>query len=613
MEDSVLYHFATVKQTRHNREEIEYDLQLRQQPKRSRMCGVGEKADRRPIDPPPIVQLKVIDPNLPSSDQISFLQNPYYFMYASLMAADLDEELHLLRDGKTRSTTGSVVSSLYHLKDIDNSDAGFFVFPDLSVRVEGNYRLKLSLFEIIGKDVYHCRSIISNVFVVYSAKKFPGMEESTFLSRAFADQGLKIRIRKELRRQRRKNSRRKDSDEQNTVLDAEEDKSIKRIRNEEQGQEQGQQQQPHHTLPELMPSGRPAAQNSARPGTNERQVSLYRSSKYYVYPSSSPSKSYHTPEHAIMSVPPIPPAPAMYSQSRENSSEPRYPNQYDTRLDEKVQSQQSSPQQPPRHQQQHHMLNRTYSGEYMSTTDTPKANKHPYPVQRWDDTAVTADLNWRRTGEDRVYGYNGTVNRGSSGNNTIATATVTDLSDKIPTHTVVTGDPHDRKEDTTTTTTTTAAAAVVAADGQPKDLYVYSHSSRCPISSDPFYHTTSTTTTQFTRHVEISTGSTVAGSYPTLHPPLLVPNDRLSLLSPSSSSSPAVHAKVATVPTHQSRSPAHGFVEKPQPQRGSNINNLLTQMRIEQRESEARGMATWTERCTNERLEPQSNSNSSGD
>ena len=92
-------------------------------------------------------------------------------MYASLMAADLDEELHLLRDGKTRSTTGSVVSSLYHLKDIDNTDAGFFVFPDLSVRMEGSYRLKLSLFEIVGKEVFHCRSIISNRFFVYSAKK----------------------------------------------------------------------------------------------------------------------------------------------------------------------------------------------------------------------------------------------------------------------------------------------------------------------------------------------------------------------------------------------------------------------------------------------------------
>ncbi|RIB21734.1 velvet factor-domain-containing protein [Gigaspora rosea] len=120
-------------------------------------------------------------------------------MYASLMAPDTNEELHLLRDGKTRSTTGSVVSSLYHLKDIDNSDAGFFVFPDLSVRMEGTYRLRLSLFEIIERDVYHCKSIFSEVFIVYSAKRFPGMEESTFLSRSFADQGLKIRIRKEIR------------------------------------------------------------------------------------------------------------------------------------------------------------------------------------------------------------------------------------------------------------------------------------------------------------------------------------------------------------------------------------------------------------------------------
>lgn len=57
-----------------------------------------------------------------------------------------------IQDGKTRCTTGSVVSSLYHLKDSENqnSDAGFFVFPDLSVRTEGSYRLKLSLYEVVG-------------------------------------------------------------------------------------------------------------------------------------------------------------------------------------------------------------------------------------------------------------------------------------------------------------------------------------------------------------------------------------------------------------------------------------------------------------------------------
>lgn len=167
---------------------------MRQEPKQARMCGVGTKgafflftmgnfrssqphalfthifhcllsylhspprfferfsnttADRRPIDPPPVVQLRVVEkpqhhrtpssasPTTAGDDPSSstsaggagpgsstsasyaqsFLQNPYYFMYASLASADRDEELHLLKDGKTRCTTGSVVSSLYHLKD----------------------------------------------------------------------------------------------------------------------------------------------------------------------------------------------------------------------------------------------------------------------------------------------------------------------------------------------------------------------------------------------------------------------------------------------------------------------------------------------------------------
>ncbi|KAH8114998.1 velvet factor-domain-containing protein [Phellopilus nigrolimitatus] len=198
----------------------EYELIVRQEPKQARMCGVGTKADRRPIDPPPVVQLRVIDKaasrssspdeNAASHYNQSFLQNPYYFMYASLASPERDEELHLLKDGKTRCTTGSVVSSLYHLRDPEadgdrgqGRDAGFFVFPDLSVRTEGTYRLKLTLFEVIGANVHHCKSIFSASFYVYTAKKFPGMEESTNLSCALADQGIKIRIRKDVRVRKR--------------------------------------------------------------------------------------------------------------------------------------------------------------------------------------------------------------------------------------------------------------------------------------------------------------------------------------------------------------------------------------------------------------------------
>jgi len=109
-------------------------------------------------------------------DKAWYLENPYFFMRAVLADAEKDEELHLLPDGKTRYAAGSCVSCLYHLRDIDGSHQGFFVFPDLSIRVEGKYRLKFSLFETMGTEVHHCKSVYSSPFVVYTAKRFPGME-----------------------------------------------------------------------------------------------------------------------------------------------------------------------------------------------------------------------------------------------------------------------------------------------------------------------------------------------------------------------------------------------------------------------------------------------------
>ncbi|KAI8599993.1 velvet factor [Dissophora ornata] len=178
------------------RANITYELILRQQPKQSRMCGVGEKADRRPIDPPPIVQLIVKTPPSSGANKsgfTSYLQNPYYFMHASLVEKDSPQDVLLIKDtrskedmntifkdNRTKATTGSSVSSLYPLKDFEDSgtESGFFVFPDLSVRMEGTYRLKFSLYEMVGRDVHFCAHVISDPLVVYSAKKFPGMEGS---------------------------------------------------------------------------------------------------------------------------------------------------------------------------------------------------------------------------------------------------------------------------------------------------------------------------------------------------------------------------------------------------------------------------------------------------
>ncbi|KAG0313159.1 hypothetical protein BGZ99_009036 [Dissophora globulifera] len=139
-------------------------------------------------------------------------------MHASLVEKDTPQDVLLIKDtrskedvntifkdNRTKATTGSSVSSLYPLKDFEDNgtESGFFVFPDLSVRMEGTYRLKFSLYEMVGKDVHFCAFVISEPLVVYSAKKFPGMEESTLLSQYFAEQGLKIRIRKEVRPKKR--------------------------------------------------------------------------------------------------------------------------------------------------------------------------------------------------------------------------------------------------------------------------------------------------------------------------------------------------------------------------------------------------------------------------
>ncbi|KAL8779684.1 MAG: hypothetical protein Q9213_006831 [Squamulea squamosa] len=97
------------------------------------------------------------------------------------------------------SLSGTLVSSLHRLKDVDNLDGGFFVFGDLSVKIEGTYRLRFSLFEMCKTEVVFIKSIVSSIFTVWNGKAFPGMAESTFLSRSFGDQGVRLRIRKEPR------------------------------------------------------------------------------------------------------------------------------------------------------------------------------------------------------------------------------------------------------------------------------------------------------------------------------------------------------------------------------------------------------------------------------
>jgi hypothetical protein len=170
-------------------------LEIRQQPKEALLAVRGKEKFRKPVDPPPIVFLKVTpdgDPNL------QYLQNPYIFVSASLYKADKDEPID---SSPNDSLTGTLVSSLHRLKDVDNKDGGFFVFGDISIKLAGVFRLHFTLYEFQpdSNQFVYLSSQTSDRFSVVLPKDFKGLEESTYLSRAFSDQGVRLRIRKESR------------------------------------------------------------------------------------------------------------------------------------------------------------------------------------------------------------------------------------------------------------------------------------------------------------------------------------------------------------------------------------------------------------------------------
>ncbi|MCJ1394318.1 velvet protein [Xylographa bjoerkii] len=234
-------HSSMVRVTRDGRK-LTYEMKVLQQPQRARACGSGAKssADRRPVDPPPVVELKVLEGE--AQTDITFSHNANFFLYTTL------ESARPIAQGRGSSLpapfpvlTGMPVAGMAYLDR--PSPAGYFIFPDLSVRHEGKYRLSFNLFEELKEDKdadaetsFNSTDITSNAllrsspmapqahvhfrlevksepFVVFSAKKFPGLAESTALSRVVAEQGCRVRIRRDVRMRRRDTKASKDYDE----------------------------------------------------------------------------------------------------------------------------------------------------------------------------------------------------------------------------------------------------------------------------------------------------------------------------------------------------------------------------------------------------------------
>lgn len=187
------------------RPQPKFTLRMRQQPIAARACGFGER-DRRVIDPPPILQMGVEDPNL-SPDELRALIRQQYAVVHCVLWDPVKDQDDTAMPGTTdkrqqRRLMGTLVSSPFVGNDEHGVEGCFFTFPDLSVRTPGTYSLKFSLVildlsRMMPGNREPVRSVVkSSAFNVYNAKDFGGMRASTELTKTLKHQGCLISVKK---------------------------------------------------------------------------------------------------------------------------------------------------------------------------------------------------------------------------------------------------------------------------------------------------------------------------------------------------------------------------------------------------------------------------------
>ncbi|KAH7041003.1 velvet factor, partial [Microdochium trichocladiopsis] len=173
---------------------------VRQHPVAARSCGFGER-DRRVIDPPPIIQVLIDDPQIPDPERQRILRYPWGVMHCTIWSEDGQRDCSGMQDDfrTNKRLMGTPVSSPFVGFDDKGEEGCFYCFPDLSVRTPGAFRLHFSLAILdpsMQKNVPVVAGVMSDVFRVYNAKDFPGMQASTALTKTLKKQGCLISIKK---------------------------------------------------------------------------------------------------------------------------------------------------------------------------------------------------------------------------------------------------------------------------------------------------------------------------------------------------------------------------------------------------------------------------------
>ncbi|TDL29832.1 hypothetical protein BD410DRAFT_780327 [Rickenella mellea] len=152
--------------------------------------------------------------------------HPSLAQYTPAPSSPSPSTVTLPRHSYTRTLVGPLSANACRLLDEHRKPGIFFLFQDLSIRTEGSFRLRLRLMNVGAPPAPEPGALrvstgispilaqtFTDPFVVYSAKRFPGVPDTTALSIAFGNQGQKLPLRnRHGSRQQGRRRRRGDSD-----------------------------------------------------------------------------------------------------------------------------------------------------------------------------------------------------------------------------------------------------------------------------------------------------------------------------------------------------------------------------------------------------------------
>ena len=211
-------------------------LKIRQQPRAARACGLGER-DRRVIDPPPILQLYLEDYDPNSASDKSILRSPFNMVSCHLISVGDNsshqpgQDVSMVNDPndpskEMRRLMGQLTISPFLTKDLhanpgvpeDARIGSYYIFSDLSCRQNGRYKLRFTLLPFdaatipIGSSTETAAVVESDEFTVYSAKDFPGMQQSSDLTKKLKSLGASVPIKKGNEGRLKKGAKKRTSD-----------------------------------------------------------------------------------------------------------------------------------------------------------------------------------------------------------------------------------------------------------------------------------------------------------------------------------------------------------------------------------------------------------------